>query len=293
MKTKIISFVLAMLIVSSASAQYFYFRTDITCTADKKEFLAEANEKINEVLNQLVKEDIVFGYETEKTVKEDKLHYTYYFPLENQKKFEALSDLWTTRFTASYPEVSSAFWETCPRRRDTLMNKSRVFFPVIKDLGAPVVEVAGIDEKLDPKMNYNIVIDFTYFPKLEGADYKQDSSVRNDDIVSIGRIFNLHVADGVPKEKVNIVLAIHAIGMLSFLTNEAYQRKYNIDNPNVQIIEKLNKAGVKFLVCGQSLTWMGYKKTDLLPGVKVAISAQTVLSHYQSKGYAWKRMGND
>jgi intracellular sulfur oxidation DsrE/DsrF family protein len=41
------------------------------------------------------------------------------------------------------------------------------------------------------------------------------------------------------------------------------------------------------------MTWMGYKKEDLLPEVKVAISAQTVLSQYQSEGYAWKRMGND
>jgi intracellular sulfur oxidation DsrE/DsrF family protein len=284
---------MVMLIGNSAFAQYYYFRTDITCPGDKKDVAAEASQKIAEVLNQLVREDKVMGFQTDKTSKENKIRYTFYFPLENEEKFKELSKLWTSRFNSAYPEVSGVFWRTCPQRRDTLLNKSRVLFPVIKDLGAPVAEVAVIDEKLDPKMNYNMVIDFTYFPKMEGKEGKQDSAARNDDIVDVGRILNLHVAGGVPKEKVNIVLAIHAIGMFSFLTNEAYQKKYKIDNPNIHIIEQLSKAGVKFLVCGQSMTWMGYKKEDLLPDVKVAISAQTVLSQYQSKGYAWKRMGND
>lgn len=292
MKTSIV-FTMAVLIAYSAFGQYYYFRTDITCPVDKKDAVADANQKITEVFNQLVKEDKVMGFQTDITTKDDNIRYTFYFPLESEEKFKELSALWTARFNSTYPEVARVYWSACPERRDTLQNKSRVLFPVIKDLGAPVAEVAVIDEKLDPKMNYYLVVDFTYFPKLEGKEDKQDSAARNDDLVDIGRIINLHVAGGVPKEKVNIVLAIHAIGMLSFLTNEAYQKKYKTDNPNVRIIEQLNNAGVKMLVCGQSLTWMGYKKEDLLPGVKVAISAQTVLTHYQSKGYAWKRMGND
>jgi intracellular sulfur oxidation DsrE/DsrF family protein len=109
----------------------------------------------------------------------------------------------------------------------------------------------------------------------------------------IARIYNLHIAGGVPKEKVHFVIAVHAMAESSFLNNEAYQKKYKMNNPNLPIIEQLSNAGVQFLVCSQSHSWFGFKKDQLIPQAKLAMSAQTTLSAYQSKGYALKVLQED
>ncbi|HCW06429.1 MAG TPA: hypothetical protein DGG95_03575 [Cytophagales bacterium] len=59
------------------------------------------------------------------------------------------------------------------------------------------------------------------------------------------------------------------------------------------MIEELSNAGVRFLMCGQSLNWMGDKKEMLVPQAKVSLTAQTTLSSYQLKGYALKMEKND
>jgi intracellular sulfur oxidation DsrE/DsrF family protein len=96
------------------------------------------------------------------------------------------------------------------------------------------------------------------------------------------------VAAGIPKEKIHLVVAVHGFASRSFFNNDAYQKKYKLNNPNGAVIEELVNKGVKFLICGQSLAWMGDKKEMLMPQAKVSLTAQTTLSSYQLKGYALK-----
>jgi predicted peroxiredoxin len=63
------------------------------------------------------------------------------------------------------------------------------------------------------------------------------------------------------------------------------KKKYKTDNPNVKLIEEMKKLGVKFIVCGQSMVFTDTKKDDLLPDIKISVTAQTALSSYQLKGY--------
>ena len=60
----------------------------------------------------------------------------------------------------------------------------------------------------------------------------------------------------------------------------------NLDNPNRDLIKTLSNIGVDVFLCGQSMSSMGYSKEDLLPEVKVALSAMTVLTVYQMNNYA-------
>jgi len=90
---------------------------------------------------------------------------------------------------------------------------------------------------------------------------------------------------------VNIVAAVHGMSSESFLTNEAYQKRHEMDNPNIPLIEQLTDAGIDFMICYQSLG--DIKKENLLPNVKLTFSAQTTLSEFQMKGYALKVMKNE
>lgn len=58
-----------------------------------------------------------------------------------------------------------------------------------------------------------------------------------------------------------------------------------MDNPNIKLINDLTNIGAKFISCGQAMAFFDIKKEDLLPMVKVSLTAQTVLSFYQLKGY--------
>jgi predicted peroxiredoxin len=62
------------------------------------------------------------------------------------------------------------------------------------------------------------------------------------------------------------------------LSNEKYKRKYGIDNPNIPLIKELQTYGVKMIVCGQAMTFYRLEMEELVPGIKKALTAQTVLS---------------
>jgi intracellular sulfur oxidation DsrE/DsrF family protein len=146
---------------------------------------------------------------------------------------------------------------------------------------------------MDPKVDYNVVFDLPIHNRVGGKDSKFDSASINMGLNDIGRIYNLHAAGGVPKDKIHFVVAVHAMAEASFFTNEAYQKKYKMNNPNIALIEQLDKAGVRFLLCGQSHNWLGYTKDQLIPQAKLTVSAQTTLTQFQSKGYALKVMTED
>lgn len=156
-------------------------------------------------------------------------------------------------------------------------------YPVIKGHKyAGVIPISNVDEVPDPTIEYKIVINAT--------GHSKDSSKVNWVIYNIGRYFNLHVAAGIPKENIEIVVAVHAWAFDSFLKNEAYRSEFEIDNPNLAIISELKNAGVRFLVCGQTLANSGYSKELLVPEAVLTLTAQTTLTSYQMKGYALLEM---
>lgn len=283
-------FVMALGALLKVNGQtYNLFETTITCDKSQKEIMANGRGKINLVLEQLVKDGKLVNF----AIDQSKEKLTITVSAENDSKFKEIIQEWKTRCDHSYPEVFQSFWNACPKRKDTIMNKLKVTYPLIKNLWSPVAVIDGIDELPDPKLDYNIVVDFTTFPTVENNKEKIDSSGTNWGLVDLGRNINLHVVAGVPKEKIHYVVAVHGYAVKSFLNNEAYRKKYKIDNPNLKIIEELGNAGVKFLVCGQSLNWSGDKKEMLVPQAKVSLTAQTTLSSYQMKGYALKMERND
>jgi intracellular sulfur oxidation DsrE/DsrF family protein len=157
-------------------------------------------------------------------------------------------------------------------------------FPAIKGYKwAGIVPVQDVDEKLDPTIRYKLLMELTGFA-AKGQEATAMKEI-NGGIGEVARKINLHVAGGVPKEKMDVVVIVHAGALFALLNNEKYKLKYDIDNPNIALIKELQSFGVKFIVCGQAMTFLRLEKEDLVPGIKEAISAQTVLSMYELKGY--------
>ncbi|HMG68974.1 MAG TPA: DsrE family protein [Chitinophagaceae bacterium] len=162
----------------------------------------------------------------------------------------------------------------------------RQTFPAIKgNKWGGVVPVQGIDEIADPNMQYKLLMELT------GFAYKgQDSSAKkeiNAGLGTVARQLNLHEAAGIPRKNIDAVVVVHGGAIDVFLTNEKYKKRYGIDNPNIPLIKELQDYGVKIIACGQLLTFAKVEREDLVPGIKQALSAQTVLSTYQLKNYVY------
>ena len=149
--------------------------------------------------------------------------------------------------------------------------------PVIRSQGG-VFEIPYADEKPDPSLVYNIVIE------VERESAKPDTI--NWALNNVARLLNLHAVGGVPAKNMNVVIAIHGGATYTTMSNDAYREKYKMDNPNLELYKELEKAGVRMVVCGQSLVARKVDRTRLVPEVKVAVSMLTTLTTYQMKGYA-------
>ncbi len=160
--------------------------------------------------------------------------------------------------------------------------EARFIYPLLNaGSGSGVVPVADANEIPDPNIDYKILFELT--------GNNPDSIIKdvNFGLAEIARVINLHIASGIPAKRIIPVIVAHAGVLHALKNNEAFQKKYKIDNPNIKIIDDLKKFGAKFIVCGQAMAYLDVKKEELLPDMKISLTAQTVLTQYQLKGYNW------
>ena len=153
--------------------------------------------------------------------------------------------------------------------------------PIIKKAGG-IFDVPDAVEKPDPSLDYKIVIEL-WAPADNPKELHQ--SVNN-----IARLINLHVMGGVPKEKLDIVIAIHGEATYTITDSKTYEKRYKAPNPNLEVYQELAKAGVKFFVCGQSLVARKVERPTIIPEIKIATSMLTTVTTHQLKGYAFLKM---
>ena len=77
------------------------------------------------------------------------------------------------------------------------------------------------------------------------AKAPEDPSKRNPYIETAARFLNMHVNAGVPVENLKVRMAMHGQASYGLLKNEFYKEKYGVDNPNIGLLEALDKAGVE------------------------------------------------
>ena len=142
-----------------------------------------------------------------------------------------------------------------------------------------VIPVANPTEIPDTNQMYKLLFDIT--------ERNPDSLAKeiNSGLDEVARLLNLHIASGIPAKKIIPVVVIHGPGIEAVFNNASYKKIHSIENPNVKLVNDLQHVGTKFIVCGQAMAFHEATKEDLLPDIKISLTAQTVLSNYQLQGY--------
>ena len=145
-----------------------------------------------------------------------------------------------------------------------------------------------------------VIKDFGYFynvhehkSDLSQAQFKiafdvgdgAEKGAQNNHINSLARFINMHVAHGVKPENIQLALVVHGGASVDVLQNSAYKARFEKDNKTESLIKQLLANNTQVYVCGQSATHMKVKAEQLIPGVKMALSAMTAHAQLQQQGY--------
>jgi intracellular sulfur oxidation DsrE/DsrF family protein len=149
-------------------------------------------------------------------------------------------------------------------------------FPIVKGYGG-IHAIPDAVESPDPAKEYKIMIDL--------VSASEDPKQVNRMVDNIARMVNLHGIAGIPKEKINVKVAIHGGAVYSLLINPEYKKQHGVDNPNLAVYEALQAAGVEFYICGQSLIGRNIPKEQIWSGAQLALSMLTTVTTYVPQGY--------
>ncbi|HET6768055.1 MAG TPA: DsrE family protein [Chitinophagaceae bacterium] len=157
-----------------------------------------------------------------------------------------------------------------------ILNAQARINPIIKSYGT-VFQLPDADHKPDPSIAYKIIVELT-----ENAS-KPDTL--NEYLEALATLINLHAAEGVAKENIQMVVILRKMATYAVFGNELYKEKFKTDNPNLQLLKELSDAGVEFYVCGQTMLKRNIDTKKLVPGTKIASAGLTAITTYQLKGY--------
>lgn len=149
-------------------------------------------------------------------------------------------------------------------------------FPAIKGYGG-VYPVPEAEHTMDTTRIYYLLADVT-----KGADSYDKVA---PGLERVARTVNLHVLAGVPLRNIRLVVVVHGSATDAVLGANSYLRTFGYDNPHLRLFDQLEEMEAALYVCGQAWTKRGYEPHQLVPQVKLAHSAMTVLSDYQQQGY--------
>ncbi|MEL6370040.1 MAG: DsrE family protein [Pseudomonadota bacterium] len=143
--------------------------------------------------------------------------------------------------------------------------------PVISDYG-PVLPVENYTP-IDPQSVFKVSFDVA-----KGAE---EGKV-NQTLESAARFLNMHGRAGVDPQNVSLAVVVHGRAVFDV----AKPQQEGAENVSAPLVKALQERGVRIIVCGQSASYQGLAKEDLLPGVELALSAMTAHAQLQSAGFA-------
>lgn len=107
----------------------------------------------------------------------------------------------------------------------------------------------------------------------------------NPSLDRVARTVNLYASAGVPLNHLKFVAVMYGGATDAALDNEHYRQKYNLDNPNLDLIRKLRNAGVDVAVCGQAAAEHQDQYEWIASDVTLALSALTTITTLEHQGY--------
>ena len=149
--------------------------------------------------------------------------------------------------------------------------------PIIKEAdGFTVIPHVAIPP--DKKRIYKAVFDATKAPK----DPKEIIPALN----MAGSELNGLAVSNIPLSNAKFVIVFHGAALNGILDDVHYKEKFGISNPNLPVLSKLKKSGVRIFVCGQNLLGENIDFKTISKDVTIASDALIVLMAYQNDGYA-------
>lgn len=146
----------------------------------------------------------------------------------------------------------------------------------------------GVVKSKAKALDYNK--DLEYKIAIDIVDEISDSTQVMGTLREVARTYNLNVANGVPKRKLQMAVVLHGGAIQGLLNDEAYQNKYGISNPNAEVIRLMKKEGIEFYVCAQILAFAQVPEENILKDVDIALSAKTALISLDQMGYTYMKI---
>ncbi|WP_395646045.1 DsrE family protein [Terricaulis sp.] len=142
--------------------------------------------------------------------------------------------------------------------------------PVINDYGR-VADVEGA-APIPAYTRFKVVFDVS-----EGAEPGEV----NRGIESAARFLNMHARAGVRPSNIRLAIVVRG----SATRDLTIHPRPGEENANAALIAELIAHNVDIYVCGQSAAHFGVSAGDLLPNVRLALSAMTEHALLQQQGY--------
>ncbi|HUO01826.1 MAG TPA: DsrE family protein, partial [Rhizomicrobium sp.] len=91
---------------------------------------------------------------------------------------------------------------------------------------------------------------------------------------------------GVPPDHLHLEAVFHGKTIVLVVDDATYKGRTGFDhNPNVDLLQQLQKAGLKMVVCGQSAMAQHYDFKTILPLAQINYSASVTFINLMTRGY--------
>jgi len=148
----------------------------------------------------------------------------------------------------------------------------------------PVIHSAGATFEI-PNPEFETPREQEYRLAFEMARPAASPEELNVVLSNVARYLNMHATAGIPRDQVQAAVVVHGGAGWEMLGHAAYREHYGVDNPNVELIKELTEAGVRVVICGQTVEARGIPRAGLAEGVEVALSAMTAFLVLQEEGF--------
>lgn len=149
----------------------------------------------------------------------------------------------------------------------------------------PIIQSSGMSFKVDDPtfpIPANHVFKAFFVVNAGGGDTLKV----NEQVTTMARYFNLHARNGIAEDHVKAAAVFHGMGWPALLSDSAFATRFGgKTNPSRTLVEELIAHGATLVLCGQTAGNRGIHREELLPGVKVAISAMSATELLQSQGF--------
>jgi len=139
-------------------------------------------------------------------------------------------------------------------------------------------ENATVENGIENAAEQHFKVAFDIFEEVQGDGVNRSFN-------SVARFINMHVRAGVALANIEVAIVVHGKASPQLLNPEAYEKRFSKANVNQDLLEQLMAAGVTIALCGQSAAFADVDSKDLLPGVKMSLSAMTAHALLQQQGY--------